>query len=487
MAIPSAVKDAAQKLLDMLKSYKVRNVFVWKSHYRGFVVGLSGKALPLQQYLLDSEAPKSNFRNHLNKRAADFFNIDIQEGPRRDEVNPQFWYQPDVPPSDFLDGLGRLVEYAADLTEEEVEIVIIPEPGYPWRPDRVVRYYDAKKDREIVSKKPEWAILGRYDQPLENIQDKEGYVADYCKLFPVVSMGEKFPETLIQMPRTEAIVTHTFDVPLVPEGEQRKRMIKTAHEIKKCGGLLFPSLAVGPIPAANFGPVTFVLNAGCVLSGLHPYRPRGRYPVVLYNTDVWTETVGAIKKQLARDLFRELTGYGANYIYQSHLFALGPTLQTDRWVVDDQAKRLKNVKQMESQLRKRFRQWPSQVTPEKWTALHEEPGLHSYAYLEAKVANILALDNIRFVVCEKNFVKSVRVFLKSLGIKVPVYPVDGGEYAVAYTDETMEKIHEVAAEKLPEIDSWKVYDYFRYHYAWKVAEAIREISKREGGVVQLDG
>ncbi|KKL45563.1 hypothetical protein LCGC14_2354350, partial [marine sediment metagenome] len=333
-------------------------------------------------------------------------------------------------------------------------------------------------------------VMGTYRDAYDG-RDKVGYVADYCKIFPSVNLSEQFPQTLMTLPRrSEVMVTHTLRLPRVPEGKDRKQIIQTAHEIKKCGGLIFPSLAVGLIPASNFGPITLVMSAGCVLTGLHPYRPKGRYPVVLYNADVWTETVGAIKNELGRFLFEELTGLTRDYVFYPDLAALGPILREGLVGSDDiEAKRIRNVREMETTIRKRFGLWKGFIRAEDWLSRTEMMNpTQSYAYLEAKVTNILGLENIKFAVCATEFKETTRLFLKSLGLRIPVYPVDAGLNNRAYVEESWKELREELSS-YPEyqslMDSWKFLDYLRYHFAWEASKVIRQVSLDSGSVLDI--
>jgi hypothetical protein len=337
--------------------------------------------------------------------------------------------------------------------------------------------------------------MGTYEDQMEGIREKHGYVADYCQIFPAINLSEKFPQSLMKLPRgSEVMVTHTLELPQIPEGEDRKLIIKSAHEIKKCGGLIFPSLAVGLIPASNFGPITLVMSAGCVLTGLHPYRPRGRYPVILYNADVWTETVGQIKSELGRALFEELTGLGSNYYYLHSLRALGPILKTGYLSSSDpssEIKRIKNVREMETTIRNRFRLWKEIIRPEQWLEMSESvTKFHSYAYLEAKATSVLGLENIKFVVCATEFKESTKLFLKSLGLRLPVHTVDAGIYNRVFRPEpSLRELYEEFSQ-YPEfnslIESRTLFDYLRYHFAWEAAKVIRQVSIDSDSVLELN-
>ncbi len=506
MPITTKKKEIAQKLLAWMKRWQVRNVFMWEDSYGTMVFGLSGKALQLQRHLMEEDEPGSNLQHWLTSSAAAAFGIELEWtedrlGPSGRKPRPQFWHGEKIFRVEFLEGIERLLDYLLG-TEEGANVVLIPEPGYPWHSDYVMRYYDAKKNRVVISKKPSWAVRGTYEDPTlplpdpvyhpSEVGEREGYVADYCQVFPSVNLSEKFPQTLVNLPRgSEVMVTHTLELPRVPEEEDRKLIIQTAHEIKKCGGLIFPSLAVGLIPASNFGPITLVMSAGCVLSGLHPYRPRGRYPVVLYNADVWTETVGAIKGELGRALFEELTGLGANYYYRHHLLALGPVMKEGEIVSGVEAKRIRNVREMETTIRKRFGLWKGLIRPEQWIEKTRMlTPAQSYAYLEAKVSNILGLENIQFAVCATEFKETTRLFLKSLGLRVPVYPIDAGINNLAYVLDsllTLEEELKPHPEYDPLIGSSTQFDYLHYHFAWEASKIIRQVSLDSGSVLDLEG
>ena len=494
MPISTKEKEIAQTLLAWMKQWQVRNVYMWEDRHGIKVFGLSGKPLQLQRYLMEEDNPKSNYDHWLTSSAAGAFGIELEWREDRLErtgrsPSPQFWHGEEILRSDFLDGIELLLDYVLG-SEEGARLTVMPEPGYPWGADYVIRYYDAKKNRVITSKKPSWAVMGTYRDAYDG-RDKVGYVADYCKIFPSVNLSEQFPQTLMTLPRrSEVMVTHTLRLPRVPEGKDRKQIIQTAHEIKKCGGLIFPSLAVGLIPASNFGPITLVMSAGCVLTGLHPYRPKGRYPVVLYNADVWTETVGAIKNELGRFLFEELTGLTRDYVFYPDLAALGPILREGLVGSDDiEAKRIRNVREMETTIRKRFGLWKGFIRAEDWLSRTEMMNpTQSYAYLEAKVTNILGLENIKFAVCATEFKETTHVFLKSLGLRIPVYPVDAGLNNRAYVEESWKELREELSS-YPEyqslMDSWKFLDYLRYHFAWEASKVIRQVSLDSGSVLDI--
>jgi hypothetical protein len=362
---------------------------------------------------------------------------------------------------DLLDRLsGQTVWQWADvhgpIGDEGVRVGFIPEPGYPW-PAQDDHYYSAKQRKWLPSDEPGWLI------EVES-QDEPGVMVpgvNPCLVFPSdetkTTPGGPVCGELDGLP-DPVMATHSMSLLDPSDSGGRHKVLDAAIAgIKNCGGLLFPSLAVGPIPATNFGPVVLVAHLELVLDSLLPYR-RGkrRRPCWVYGTDAWTKTTGGLMRDTALELFDEL--HGDDHWYGRYIATLGVPMDTSGSLFAHQEIRaFTSTKQLASSLRKRMRNWTPDMEIEEFVERRESAvGDAKYSYDEAKAREVVRLDEFPFLIAPTFMKQSVMRFVKGVGYKGRVI-----------------FLHEEPWMK--DAMSSETRDYALYVWAWQVAVAVREL------------
>lgn len=371
------------------------------------------------------------------------------------------WENQVVGLGDLLDRLSgqtawQWVEaHQAPIGDEGVRVGFIPEPGYPW-PAEGNRYWSAKQRKWLPSKEPGWLIqVESRDEPGVMVPG-----VNPCVVFPPDETKTKPGGPICgELNGAPLMVTHAMQLLDPDEHGARHKVLDTAIAgIKGCGGLLFPSLAVGPIPATNFGPIVLVAHLELVLDSLLPYRRhKRRRPCWVYGTDAWTATTSGLLRETALELFDEL--HGDDHWIGRHISTLGlPASTSGSLFAHQDIEPLKNTKQLASSLKKHMRGWSSEMDfddfMEKAT---EATGDDRYAYVEAKAREVVRLEEFPFLIAPKHLKPVVAQFVKGVGYKGKVILLD------------MDALAEWDAEPM-ETDER---NWYLYQWAWQVSDAVR--------------
>lgn len=214
--------------------------------------------------------------------------------------------------------LQRLQNDIADLfgwgePYDQYLVTFIPEPGYPWPH----AYYSARQRKMIDgSHRPGWLLP-------ENVVDENKGInspgVDFCTLIGPLKGYESGGE-IATWANDDFIVTHAMGT--MSQMTRFGDWSENAKQVNSCGGLLFPSLAVGQISGTDFGPFVLVADAGIVVSSLKPNLKKGHLPAYVYDTDVWSMTTGDFFKDAAVAAFQQLTGR-SDYIFDMNVWPLG--------------------------------------------------------------------------------------------------------------------------------------------------------------------
>jgi hypothetical protein len=358
---------------------------------------------------------------------------------------------------------GELIDY-----EHELRSTIIPEPGYPWpAPDG---YYSARQKRWLISERPGWLLP---ENVVEHSLGTDSPGIDLCKLVsdepytPIGAMAARYGKGV----NDYFLVTHaTGSVEGVTRFGGGEDGWKTnAAKVNSCGGLLFPSVAVGPVPSANFGVGVLVADVGLVLRSIKPYRaPRSRAPATIYNTDAWTEETRGLITRGAIAAFDQLHGHSEYiYHYDLNIWPLGaPTPSSNHWEVDA----VSTAAQLRRTLRDRFRLWKKGLTPdqvEELTAgLWDSP--HRYPYLEGKVNGVMPLRHFPLAVVARQQAAGFGTFLELTGFEgeLVVLDVPGEILEVMAADWAPPGM---SGERRQAIRAWAW-----QQYGWHVSAAVLE-------------
>lgn len=364
--------------------------------------------------------------------------------------------------AEFLQRLEGITIYdiaerdGIEMPFSEASVTFIAEPGYPWPMDFAAPgpfpYWSAKKRSWVEAERPGWLIKL---QPTSGTEagTEERVGVNPCVVFPPddtrTREGGPCVGDLAGMP---LFVTHSMT--LLQRDKQvgfHKELQAAIEGIRGCGGLLFPSLAVGPLPASNFGPITLVGRLELALAGLKPYRKRGRRPSWVFATDAWTETTSQLMNAVAARLFREFHGH-EDYIYGRHMWALGPPAEGLGSAHDEDVIALETTRQLSKALKERMKRFKPDLTFEGFEQLMAEvSGFHKYAYCEAKGREVVSLDEFPYLMAPESMREPVDTFVRGVGYNGRVvFIYDGLSFG----------------------RSGEHLDFDLYQWSWKVAQAI---------------
>ena len=396
-----------------------------------------------------------------------------------------FEHERTVGPSEFIWRMANALARAG--AEEDAGFTFIPEPGYPW-PTRGDEFYSAKRGKMMPSPEPKWLI----EIPADPGRDqKKAYGVDLCQLYadkPVT--GADIGDAVVgQLGEMNFIVTHAVsprvraDVTDIRYGT-REAWKHAGENIEACGGLLLPSLAIGAIPATNFGLCILIARVGVVLEGLKPYRRRGIYPVHVYNTDAWTGTTGEYVRAGAIAAFNQMHGHSEYmYTWENHVWPLGAPSAEGGGPGD--ASFVMGTKKMATELKRRMRKWPRNLTPEKVMKVQDEVAMTEarYAYLEAKVDGVMPMNAFPVAVCPKQMKVEFTAFLDAAGWDGELLELEVPDevYRSATDPEWVIRQLKDVARKDTELHS-AIETWAQLQYGWHVAD---ELAKR-GPVMNVE-
>lgn len=368
------------------------------------------------------EGGLNNHDHYLDVSLQRHFGLDPEvkyRGHRVVFVAPQLMTTPYADISEVIEGIKRVAgEYFSEKGFEVYpQVTLMPSEGSPWNyDDDETSYYNAKKRKILKTERPAWLTTVQvYDNSGKKV---DAVAADLCKIIDQVEVPGEFVAGAFQKGYDNLVLfTHCINFERVDE-------IVMADFINECGGFLFPSLAVGPIPAANFGPVCLVFDPYVVIQSQAPYKKRrGRWPVVTYTTDVWSGTMYEFLGEASVEMFEQLTGHAGDFTYYSKrvFWVLGPRIVLDRGPAV--AKVVKSTKQLRAQLKRRGRIWKRGLSKKKLeeqlTVLVED----RYPYLEAKLNNIVNPSAITACVYPVDMEEQVSRYLELIqfqGVQVPL-------------------------------------------------------------------
>lgn len=478
-SLPTALEqDTADKLLALGRDFfgrsAVKDVFAWHVGNEVRFAFFGDPESMMARMAFDYEkAPIDATRGRFDVWVGRAFGIRVET--RSGYAEPALTHQ------DGTIGIGGVLEgltyfIASDVLKREdgsVDVTVIPEPGYPWAGPGT-RYYSARTKKVIAAKRPAWEVpIVVRDHGSGDDVKRLG--ADWCRIAPRSEPANKYAAgyfTIGEGTKQESVfVTHTIELRDDLDAEVYER---SARAIRSCKGLLFPSLAVAPIPASNFGPATLVADPMLVLRDLKPYRlPRSGWPkVVTYSTDAFTDTTRTLVSDLSAKLYDQLTGnmdsQSFNYYENMHLFILGPKIEVEEIGHHAVGTRvLTNTSQLAREIGRRFRVWRGAMDDRQFAkamASVQTSGAarsaENYAYLEAKAHTVVPLKSFVAAFVPDFAKERYTKFLKSVGYtgKVHVMPTTDEERRAFVRGEHSERA-----------------DLARYNYGWRMAEAMKRV------------
>lgn len=366
-----------------------------------------------------------------------------------------FRWDPHVMAFDFLDRLSSAVGQAAERPDdfEEQSFTFIPEPGYPWPQDprksvEGFRYWSTRKGGFVTPERPGWLMA----LPDSVSDHASRWGVNPCRVFPPDdSRTDPSGPVMGRLGNQEVMVAHAMQL-RTGAGGWHKLLDSAIRGVKDCGGLLFPSLSVGPVPATNFGPIVMVANLELVLNGLRPYRKRGVNPVWVYETDAWTITTGVLMGEVAGRLFEELHGH-EDYLTGS-MWTIGPppTVFGGPAELSDP---IDTTKKLGTSIKQRMRRWKRGMSAAQIAALSDHGPDAKYAYCEAKAREVVALASFPYLIAPDSLREPVELFVKGVGYQ--------GE--VIYLPDDLGVGAHVDSDREAELWEW----------SWRVADVVRDL------------
>jgi len=234
-----------------------------------------------------------------------------------------------------------------------------------------------------------------------------------------------------------------------------------AKTVRQCGGWIYPSLAVGHLPASNFGLVTMFAHVGVALQGMRPLKGKGRYPVVVYDGDAWTG-VTRLFIQSAPLLYKQLTGrYEVGIYGRHHMLTLGPDIESSFGFGAGTIRVVPSTAKLRRLLAQRAKVWPQKLTKEGFDRASEALSVSRYPYLEAKCATVVGLEHFPVVACPAPMMKAAERWLGSVGWNGTLLHVPVSQEQVDHLQQQMRDIE-------------------LYRYAWAMRKVVLDYAEALG-------
>jgi len=465
----AALKVAAQGLLQLGKLWPrgtVTDVYCWSEENRDRFA-FTGDGEKISRYWMDIEHP--SLRGPMIDRALSAI-FGLKPKKSAGDYATIFGYERDVTMPDFFDRLGGNVLY--DVVPEQkrdgFSVGMIPEPGYPW-PTETGEYYSAAGDETRASGQPAWLLKVTDARLIEESQLYSQRTAEYvhgvnpCAVFPADETRCVRRELLGRFSRGGSfMVAHSLGFRLT----EYKSLKYTIDGIKKCGGLLFPSLSVGEIPASNFGHVSLIAPADIVAASLRPYRARGRRPCWVYDSDAWTVGTGEMMNGVAVRLFEELHGH-EDWISGSHMWTIGPPRDVSSLFPGYTGEPIDTTAQLGRAVRSRVKHWGRNQSiaqlDKSWKKVIGSK--HSYGYSEAKAREVVDINEFPLLVAPQHLAAEVEKFVAGVGYEQQVELVDASDLPLG-------------EDQSEEVRRWA-----EVQWAWRVRDEV----EAQSGAIEVSG
>jgi hypothetical protein len=260
------------------------------------------------------------------------------------------------------------------------------------------------------------------------------------------------------------MVTHAF-------GFSRFEWRDISEFINRCGGLLFPSLAVSQLPAATIGEVFFVIDPLVVLQGLRPYHSgQDRWPAILYTADAWTETTGTFVTDAAVITYEQLTGqWNPGASKTKHFYILGPIVESSKGDKDG-GSRIEDTETLSEVMKHRSDVWDRNLSKREVMRLANSNTVDMYPYLEAKVNGIVCVDAIVACVVPTFMMGEVGKMLDAIGFNGELLPIE------------LTPDEERAFDRKTNLG---VDLGILYKYSWRVYDAVSRFARSTGRIETL--
>lgn len=437
---------------------KIEDVILWR-HERGLSFALRGNGWNIAKIL--SSFPRRQYRMHeIELIAAASLGVK-QKIDSRGFPSPQFTSGSlDMSTGEYFEMLDSIsVEFLDFDPSRLLSVTCLPYPGVPMtKQGKTLPYFSVAKKRMIEpSATPRWVIDNtRYTDFSMNEQKPSGKSVDLCL---IARTAEAPPHVARRF--GYAIRKHT---PLLFAHSVNEALFtKEAREgLERCGGLIFPSLSVGVVPASNFGTISMIFDPRTVIHSLAPYRKRRSSPpdFMLYETDTWTPGTSELLGSYAKETFDELSGnadFSSYYRKEGVLRSIGP------WGLSNDAgtRTIHSVSEMFRVAQRRAKAWPRGLSEEQFHARVQQyaGSKEQYGYLEAKALCTVPIGWLSAVAAPRSLLRRTVAHLRSLGFEGSAIEVP----LSAEEDRALDPqfiVHNEATDQL------------RFEYAWRVSDAV---------------
>lgn len=387
-----------------------KDVYAYRDH-SVWCVAVYGSSFKLQKMVAGSLRNLDYRLDQMLSRALGF-DMKVEKYERSSRiryVSPQFFSSDgEISFPEIVEGVeGGLRELLGE--DAAVRFTVIPEGGEPYA-DGPTRYYSVAKRKFLTSVKPSWVTSVTFrDRREDKVVTLPG--ANFCAVAaPLRATRSGYAGMRSSRDDMPVIVAHSLEF-----ADYRVTMA-TAKLIRECGGMLFPSLSVGTLPAANFGPLVLIADPAVVMDGIKPWRKRGAWPVTVYSTDTWTVRTADLVGHASRVLYEQLTGqWDVTYYTQLHLWTLGPPIEQG----PAGGRVLGDIGALLRATRRRMKPWMKIHTVDQLKR-HKESSSQTeswYGYLEAKVNSVLPMEWFVAAVGPSWLTSSARTWLREAGFR----------------------------------------------------------------------
>jgi hypothetical protein len=387
-------------------------------------------------------------------------------------VSPQFSSGGDLSVPEFFEMIEGMISEVLggngyDTSRHPPHVTIIPYPGIPMTSDAMpIPFFSLAKKSVQRDRQPRWvgpkieASIGfgsvqKYRSVnLCMISRTARQLHEQAYAYAVSPKRGKSPETTV-------LVTHSSSEDLLSD--------QAENGIESCGGLLYPSFAVGTIPASNFGPICLVLDPRLVLKDLSPFRkgsPNTPPDSILYRTDSWTPTMSEFLGSYSARAFMELSGnedFSNYYRNEKAIYSLGPfNMASD---ASGEVVEVTTVTEMNRIVSRRSQVWKDKSYEQFFASLNSIPDADHYGYLEAKSISVIPISWVSVVAAPAHIADRVASYLSKFGfrgISIPM-SLDADEQNAFYGDGHNEGSRD---------------DWARLKYAWRVSRAVQDTGLR---------
>lgn len=435
----------------------IEDVFAWRVKHTT-VFAFRGSPWDIVNRVLGSFPIRERRPHGIEMLAARILGVEqrIEHG----HPSPQFTSSgEELSQAEFFEMLEGIGASFIEMDGSQVcSVTILPYPGVPMTRDgQTLSYFSAAEKKWIVAgSKPRWVIARDPSKLTPEEKRETTQSVDWCKLARTATMPADFHQRFgyAYADGFALIAAHSVGEALFEEEANKG--------ISRCGGLIFPSLSVGAVPASNFGMISIVFDPRTVLNSLSPFRlKRGTPPdFVVYETDTWTPNTREILGSYSRRTFLELSGneeFSSYYRQPGALLSLGPW----SFASNQRSAPLRSVEEVIREAKKRARAWPRGMTLHELEQKKAEfiGKKEQYGYLEAKALGVVPIAWASAVAAPRRLLSRTVRYLERFGfsgdaIEVPVSKADQG-LLVSYS-----------------VDNSARADIARMEYAWRVSDAI---------------